>query len=93
MIDIPFFMNDNEVCATIDGRKTEFIRAVKPTVITKYNKIDNAFQGIDDLINDWENYMVNREAVDEKMVKALLALSPYGGSGDRLGNYIDDSLG
>lgn len=83
-VDIPFFMNDYEVCATIGGRKTEFIRSVKPAVINKYNKIDDAFQGEDDLMNDWENYMVNRDVVDQKMIKALLALSPYGGPGDRL---------
>jgi len=82
--DIPFFMNDREVVATINGRKTEFIRAVKPAVIQKYNKIDPAWQGVNALVEDWENYLINRDPVDEKMVNRLLALSPYGGPGDLL---------
>ena len=84
MSEIPIFMNDQEVLATIDGRKTEFIRAVKPAVIDNYNKIDSLWQGGDALAEDWENYLINRDPVDEKMVAKLLALSPYGGSGARL---------
>ena len=84
LAEYPLIMNGREVRAVVDGRKTDFIRVVTNATIKKYNKLDPQWQGVEALAEDWENYMVNRDPVDQKMVEKLLALSPYGGDGDRL---------